>query len=356
MGSISILFGNPRKAKPISSSRSKKVMAKNKKKVKKVAKPAKKPTKKVAKKAVKKVAPKKVAPKKAKSIQKKKVVKAKKVSKPAQISLPLEAPKAPKKRRVRKASKVVKTVKKAPKARKAVKKAARKASKKAHLIGFTQTKKNMGLALKHGMRVGSIQKKTHSYKKKGKYEMSVRKISNPRGVMRVMKNPIPYVKHNALELSGLAVGGFATGTLNAMIDKHLPKVSSKMNGIFKGFAGSVTPLLAGVVIGLLNDKFMKNGYADAFAKGLIGAGVVGIGVTAANYVFPVASTTTKGLVDDGFGRLVDSGFGAEQQLGETEDASYTIGYEADSEDMTIYPDSDRGFTEDSMEMSETSMG
>jgi len=362
MGSISILFGNPRKiAKPISSSRSKKVMAKNKKKVKKVAKPAKKPTKKVAKKAVKKVAPKKVAPKKAKSIQKKKVVKAKKVSKPAQISLPLEAPKAPKKRRVRKASRVVKTVKKALKrvAKKAPKKVAKKVRKasKGRFVGFTQTKKSMGLILKHGMRVGSTQKRIHSYKKKGKYEMSVRKISNPRGVMRVMKNPIPYVKHNALELSGLAVGGFATGALNAMIDKHLPKVSAKMNGIFKGFAGSVTPLLAGVVIGLLNDKFMKkNEYADAFAKGLIGAGVVGIGVTAANYVFPVATTTTKGLVDNGFGGLVDSGFGAEQQLGETEDASYTIGYEADSEDMTIYPDLDRGFTEDSMEMSESSMG
>lgn len=374
MGSISILFGNPTKRKvekPDLSARRKKVMAKNKKKVqKKVAKPAKKTAKKAVKKAVKKVA-KKVAPKKAKSIQKKVVKKVKKVSKPVQQALPMEAPKKAPKRRV---NRVVKSAKVATPKKRVVKKAAKVASKprkvkknkakKARLVGFTQTKSNMGHALKHGMKVGQTAKKIHSYKKRGKYEMAIRKISNPRGVMRVMKNPIPYVKHNALELSGLAVGGFATGALNAMIDKHLPSVSAKMNGIFKGFAGSVSPLLAGIVIGLLNDKFMKrNEYADAFAKGLIGAGVVGIGVTAANYVFPVKSTTTKGLVDNGFGSLVDNGFGSlvdrgfgsENQLGETEDASYTIGYEADSEDMTIYPQEDHGFTED-METSESSMG
>lgn len=355
MSSISILFGNPKKkieksVKPISQKGSEKIMAKKSKKkvVKKAAKKAspKKTVKKAAKK-VHKVA-KKVAPKKVKTTAKKHKKVAKKA--PVQMSLPVVAPKKKIVRR-KKARKVVSHVSAKP-----VKRAKRKASKKQaqHLAGFTAQKKNMGMALRHGFKVGQSAKKLHSYKKKGKYEMSIRKISNPKGVMRLMKNPIPYLNHNALELGGLVVGGFATGAINAFIDKKFPTIAAKLDGVFKNFSGSVVPLATGMIIGLLNEKFMKkNQYADAFAKGLIGAGVVGIGVTAANYVFPV-TTTMKGLEDRGFGALKDQGFGSEsQQMGEDDDRSYTIGMESDSEDNTIYPNEDRGYTEDSMESGET---
>jgi hypothetical protein len=175
-----------------------------------------------------------------------------------------------------------------------------------------------------------------------------------------MKNPIPYINHNALEIGGLAVGGIATTFINNFINNKFPSFAGKMSGVFKNFSGSVTPLATGILLGLLNEKFMKkNEYVEAFAKGLIGAGIVGVGVTAGNMFYPAVSSTTtvKGLEDRGFGALKDRGFGSEsQQMGETEDASYTIGYEADSEDNTIYPEADRAFTEDSMEFSEASMG
>ena len=101
-----------------------------------------------------------------------------------------------------------------------------------------------------------------------------------------------YLGHTALEAGSLVVGGAVYGAINRLVGK-LPG-GAKIQSTFAAIP-VVGPSLPTLIVGALIHKFSKNKTLDQFAKGLIGASVVGIGVS--------ASTKIPGLAGPNFGEV-----------------------------------------------------
>jgi len=248
----------------------------------------KKARKKVARKKVarKKVAKKATTRKKAtkKKVAKKKTTKRKVAKKATKRKV---AKKATKKKVVRR-----KATKKKATTRKKVarKKVARKASKKTTSVktrkAYNKKKKTMpkGSSLVHKFKSAGRGKG-----QKGKRYSTVKrtKRTNPIGGMmkKIKPNELAkkHLKHDLSEAGGLLAGGFTYQLANKYarmgLEKVAPNALSKLeSGVIGNYIGSLMPILIAVAVDKVNQKSAKNKQVDALAKGLIGAGVVGLGV------------------------------------------------------------------------------
>ncbi len=218
---------------------------------------AKKATKKVARKATKKKVAKKVTRKKvAKKVTRKKAATKKKVTK--------------KKATLKKAAK--KTISRKPKT---ITVSSRKA--------YNEAKRNAN----KGDIVIHKYKSVNRKKAKRKTGTTIKKYkANPIGGKMKKANDAfkKHLKHDLSEAGGLFVGGFTYQITNKLVAKGLGKVAPELlnkleQGIIGNYIGSIMPIAMAVVIDKVNQKVLKeNPQINALAKGLIGAGVVGLGV------------------------------------------------------------------------------
>jgi hypothetical protein len=250
----------------------------------------------------KKKAKKKATKKKASSRGRKKVAK-KKVTKKKATKKKATKKKATKKKATKKKATKKKVAKKASKKkvtrRKVAKKSTRrkaskkKATKRKPKTINVKTRKKYN-AKKKTMAKGSTL--VHKFKSAGRGKQKGRKYSTVKRTKRT--NPIfggkmkkleagfkKYLKHDISEAGGLLAGGFTYQVANSYarkgLEKIAPNVLSKLeSGVLGNYIGSLMPILIAVGVDQINKKALKkNAQLDALSKGLIGAGVVGLGVS-----------------------------------------------------------------------------
>lgn len=263
--------------------------------------------KKVAKKTVskKKVAKKKVAKKKTgKKVAKKKV--AKKVGKKK------TGKKVAKKKTGKK--KAVKRIIKAP-----------KANRKKRKSITNKLKKNQ--VLMTGWKASGRKKSKTKGRKFEKILMTKR--TNPIGgtmLNKVNKMTKDYINHEVSEIGGLFSGGVLHGAANDLITRYVPaNILAKFEGALGPFAGSAAPILVGA---LLSKFGGKNNVVKSVSKGMIGAGIVGLGASAYQIVKPAESTMSgypllSDEVDSEIGNIETSDFGTmDEDYGEVETSDF----------------------------------
>jgi hypothetical protein len=271
-----------------------KTMAVKKKAKKRVVKKkvGKKVTKrKVAKKATKKkVTKKKVAKKK---VAKKKVAK-KKVTK-------RKVAKKPTRRKVAKKKVTKRKVAKKPR-RKVAKK---KTTKRKVAKETSNNRKTFAKKVKKLAKNKSVSRSYKSYGKKAnkgkKYKTKVTtKRTNPIGgkMKNLSKKAQVLLKHDVGEMGGLVAGGFTYQMASTIARKGLAKIAPNMldkveSSVVGSYLGSILPIALAVGAGAANKKFLKNNKTvDALVKGLVGAGLVGIGVSLHETVMPSTGVAT----------------------------------------------------------------
>lgn len=306
----------------------------------KEAKVAKKKTKKKVTK--RKVTKKKVTRRK---VAKKKVTK-KKVTRRKVAKKKVTKRKVAKKVTRRKVAKK-KTTKKVTRRKATKRKSAKKKVRKSKPIGVTKFKKKVSKATKKKGGLGKGKSRKFSVKRgKRKYSASIKRYKrNPMGGLNMKLNKI--LKHNIAEATGLFLGGATHGGVNDLFARFMPNVADRIQRVLGNFSGAFFPIVAGVGLGIASDKLKGKGkeYASSLAKGLIGAGVVGLGATAYETVRP--SVPMAGMVQDDLGFDGESDYeigGYDNQMGVIANSDFdeTTSHQEDADDFGVEFDSFEG--------------
>lgn len=183
-------------------------------------------------------------------------------------------------------------------------------------------------------------------KKGARYKKAIiTKRTNPMGgtmLNKISKFTKAQLNHDISEIGGLYAGGMLHSVSNDLVTRFVPQnILNMFEGALGPFAGSVAPILVGV----LGSKFGgKNDMIQSVSKGLIGAGIVGLGATTYEMVKPAQTmsgypmmssevdseigaieTDDFGSMDEDYGAVETDDFGAI----ETDDFGYMEDYAED---------------------------